>query len=197
MKRLILLAAMLTVATTAAFADIAPEPGKKATRVKKPPVVNSNLEITLDSRAEEARLIIPASQLKQLRAELEQLDSGDDNTAALTTEGTFTRTQTIVSGIFLSLALFFGGMIFLRSGRGGRTAIGIVAAMAFGSAATVIYANIGPPPETRNITGRLFSQSVHTYGYSSGKIKLETGDGDRVRLIVPNSTPEAKPAGEK
>lgn len=197
MKRLISLAAILIVTASVAFADIAPEPGKKSSRVKKPPVVDTTLAIMLDSKATEARLIIPASQLKQLRAELDLLDGGEDNTAALSTQGAFTRTQTIVSGAFLSLAFIVGGIFFMRSGRTGRTVGAVVAAAAVGSAATVIYANAGPPPENRSITGKIFSQSVQSWGAGWGKIKLETGDGDRVRLIVPNPTPETKPAGEE
>ena len=123
MKRTILLIAMLILVNTLAFADIAPPPGKSPNRVKKPPVVNTNLDITLDSKATEARLIIPASQLKQLRAELDLLDGGDSNTAAVSSDATFTRTQTIMSGIFLSLAFVFGGFFFVRSGRNVRTCL--------------------------------------------------------------------------
>lgn len=195
MKRMILLVVTLILVTTAAFADIAPAPGKSPNRVKKPPVVNTNLDITLDSKATEARLIIPASQLKQLRAELDLLDGGDSNTAAVSTDATFTRTQTIVSGIFLSLAFVFGGIFFVRSGRNVRTVGAVVVAAAIGSAATVIYANVGPPLDARTISGKMFSQAVHNYGFGTGKIKLETGEGDRIKLIVPN--PEKTPSGNE
>lgn len=195
MKRMILLIATLIFVTTAAFADIAPAPGKSPNRVKKPPVINTNLDITLDSKATEARLIIPASQLKQLRAELDLLDSGDGNTAAVSSDSTFTRTHTIISGVFLSLAFVFGGILFMRSGRNVRTVGAVMVAAALGSAATVIYANVGPPPDARTISGKMFSQAVHNYGFGTGKIKLETGEGDRIRLIVPN--PEKTPSGDE
>ncbi len=197
MKSMILLVVILILGTTAAFADIAPAPGKSPNRVKKPPVVSTNLDITLDSKATDARLIIPALQLKQLRAELDLLDGGETNTAAVSSDSSFTRTQTIVSGIFLSLAFVFGGICFVRSSRNGRTVGAVIAAAALGSAATVIYANVGPPPDARAISGKMFSQAVHNYGFGTGRIKLETGEGDRIRLIVPNPTPETKPAGEE
>ncbi len=198
MKKSILACVLTVLACVNALADIAPEPGKSPNRVKKPPTVNTDMDIRLDPLATEARLIIPASQLKQLRAELESLDL-DNNTAAMTGANTTLPTQTIVSGMLLSLAFVFGGLwlaknrhIAIRS-----KAIGAAALLAItGSAATYVYANAGPPAEARSITGKMFAQSVHIYGHGWGKIKLETGDGNRVQLIVPNPK-EVKPGGEE
>ena len=156
--------------------------------------------IRLDRNAKEARLIIPKSQIKKLRAELEQLDDDSDNTAAITEPGIFTRTRTIVSGMFLSLALVFGGVWFVRSGkaatRSGKALVVAFVTLGVASAATLVYANAGPPPEARSITSKMFSQYVLSYGFGSGKIKLETGDTAQVELIVPDPKPEPKPNGE-
>jgi hypothetical protein len=187
--------------SVAAFADIA-RPGKSPKSVKKPVVVDTELDIRLDADAKEARLIIPRSQLAQLRAELERLDDGSDNTAEITSSGDFSRTQTIVSGLFLSLAFIFGGVWFIRSGKAAtpvaRTLLVLVAIAGIVSAATFVYANAGPPAEARTITGKMFSQAVHMYGVGWGKIKLEVGDeGDSLKLIVPNPKTSPTPSGEE
>ncbi len=187
---------MTMVFSAAAFADIArPEKPKSAKKI------DTTLSIKLDRNATEARLIIPASQIKQLRAELERLDDGGDTAAAAMTGGSFTRMQTIVSGVFLSLAFVFGGIWFTRSGwlstKSGKAAAGAMFVFATGAFATIAFANAGPPPEARSITGKMFTQAVHIYGFGSGKIKLETStDENVVTLIVPNPK-EAKPAGEE
>ena len=195
MKRLICLTVLLLLASAAAFADIArPQPTKEP-KPNSSKSIEIGMSIKLDSEAKEARLIIPKAQIKQLRAQLENLDDDSDNTAAVTTPGSFSRTQTIVSGSFLSLALVFGGMWFVRSGRSvGRTGKGLVIlAVVAGivSAATLVYANAGPPQEARSITGKMFSPAVHMYRTGWGTVKLEAGNKNQIELIVPD--PPDKP----
>lgn len=191
MKRITLMLAVLFIASLAAYADIAPP--KPAKTPKPKPGVSSTLFIKLDRNATEAVLRIPKSQVKQLRAELEQIDDGEDNTAAVAApdDSSFSRTQTIVSGMFLSLALVFGGMWFVRSGKGtaGSKSKALIALTVVAAAASFVYANIGPPPEARSITSSLFTRSVHLYKQASGKIKVETTtDPNRsvIELIVPD-----------
>ncbi len=101
----------------------------------------------------------------------------------------------------MSLALVFGGMWFVRSGkaatRSGKALVILAVIAGVGSAATFVYANAGPPPEARSITGKMFSQAVHTYKYGSGKIRIETKDDDAggVELIVPD--PKDKPKADE
>ena len=57
-------------------------------------------------------------------------------------------------------------------------------------AAVVVYANVGPPLDTREITGKMFSPAMHVSGSGYGKVKMETGDGDRIQLIVPDPQPK-------
>jgi hypothetical protein len=190
MKRFICLSAFVLIASLAAFADI-PGPDKTPKNALKTKSVDTSMTIRLDRDATEARLLIPKSQLKQLRAELEQMDDSSEDTAAANTG--IGRTQTIVSGMFLSLALVFGGIWFVRSGkvstRTGKSLVITAMLAGVGSAATFIYANAGPPSDARNITGKMFSQSVHLYKFGYGRIKLETSpasEGDGVILIVPD-----------
>jgi len=187
MKRIICILTLILVAAAAVFADI-PRPDKSPKNGNKKSI-ETNMIIRLDSNATEARLLIPKSELKQLRAQLDEMDDDSDNTAAVTSFG---RTQTIVSGMFLSLAIVFGGIWFARSGKastrtGKALVIGALVA-GIGSAATFVYANAGPPPEARSITGKMFSQAVHIYNFGSGRVKLEAKAEDRggIEFIVPN-----------
>jgi hypothetical protein len=185
MKNFVVLFAMLALFALTAFADVrlpdAPKP-------KKEKGIDTQMTIRLSPDASEARLIIPKSQLKQLRAELEELDNGDSNTALSLN---FTRTQTIASGTFLSLAFIFGGVWFARGRKtelkANKTlAIGAVLFLC-GSLATIAYANVGPPIENRFITSKMFSQLMNRDKFGSGKIKIEVSDSAvGVELIVPD-----------
>ena len=193
MKRITCISILIFVAAAASFADI-PRPEKSPKNGNKKSI-DTNMSIRLDSNATKARLLIPKSEIKQLRAQLDAMDDDSDNTAAVT--NSFSRTPTIVSGMFLSLALVFGGIWFARSGKVSiRTAktlmIGALLA-GLGSAATFVYANAGPPAEARSITSKMFSQSVHIYKFGYGRVKLEAkpeSGGDRIELIVPDPKDE-------
>lgn len=189
MKKLLFATVFVMLFSLVALADIPrPSTPKPGPTPKQKKAIDTWLSIRLDREAKEARLIIPKSQVKQLRAELDELDGGADNTAAA--RG-FTGTQTVFGGMFLTLAFVFGGVWLARSGKmatkNGR-AFGIGAFLFLGGAfATVVFANIGPPLEARSISGKLFAPGVHTYKQASGNIKLETAaEGDHVELIVPD-----------
>ena len=191
MIRTIFLAAAMLMASTAASANIA---NPDLPNSKK--AIGTTLVIQLDRNAKDARLIIPRSQIKQLRAELESLDAGSENTAAaISAESGFSGTQTIMSGLFISLATVFGGIWFVRSKRvsniRGQATAAVAAVFAIGGFVMMAYGNAGPPAEARTITGKMFSQAVHLYGFGSGKIKLEVSDKERTPvLIVPNQKAE-------
>ena len=132
--------------------------------------------------------------------ELEQLDDDSDNTAAVTQPSSFSRTQTIVSGAFLSLALVFGGMWFVRSGKAtsaaGKSLVILAVVAGVGSAATLVYANAGPPPITK-ITSNLFDKDQFRYRSVYGKIKMETSNETNVQLVVPDPQPTATPSADE
>jgi len=199
MKKLLFASVVLVLFSAAAFADI-PQP-KPTPSPKQKKGVQSTLIITLDPDAKDARLIIPKSQVKQLRAQLDEIDGGgEDNTAAVTRG--FSGTQTIVSGMFLTLAFVFGGVWLARSGKMSSKTGKTVAVGAFvflsGALATVVFANIGPPLETRSITSKLFDKQVLRYRQASGMIKLETTDtGSNIELVVPDPKDATKPQDEE
>ncbi len=188
MKRIFSLFAILAMFSIAAFADIRqPDTPKPTPAPKQKKTIDANMTIRLDKNATEARLIIPKSQIKQLRAELESLDDNGGNTAM-----NITRTQTIVSGLFLSLAIVFGGVWFSRSRKTdskiNKTIAAGVVVLLVGSAATIAFANAGPPPQLRSISSQLFNKDTFR-GWNSafGKVKIEVSDSDgNVELIVPD-----------
>jgi hypothetical protein len=197
MKKAILATAAMLVCSAVSYADI-PRPTTSPTPQTEK-LVEVNLDIRLDAEAKDAKLLIPKSRIKELRAQIDQLDDDTGNTAALTANS-WSRTQTIVSGTFLSLAIVFGGMWFVRSGKaaskGTKIAVVTIGVGAIAAAASFVYANAGPPAEARSITGKMFTQAVHIYGFGYGRVKLGVTDGDNIRLIVPDPK-EDKPAGEE
>ena len=198
MKRFFCLTTLVLLASVAAFADIArPDPTKTPKPAKG---VNTTMSIRLDRNATEVKLIIPKSQIKQLRAELEQLDDDEsDNTAAVTQPSSFSRTQTIVSGAFLSLALVFGGMWFVRSGKAaskeGKALIALAVLTGIGSAATFVYADIAPPQLENDITSKIFNQNAMWRGEAtSWNVRIESTNGDKIELYVPDPPAPGSPA---
>ena len=188
MKRTVFLAAAMLLACSVSYSNIAnPDlPNSKKS-------IDTTLRIQLDRDAKEARLIIPRNQIKKLRAELESLDTGADNTAAaVSTRSGLSGTQTVMSGLCISLGLVIGGIWFARrkgfSRPASQVAAAVAATFAFGGFAAIVYGNAAPPSEARSITGKMFSQAVHFYGFGSGKIRLEVSETENSPvLIVPNT----------
>lgn len=197
MKKILSLCLISALFSIAIFADETPP--KPTPKPKANKSIETNLSIKIDKNAKEAKLIIPKNQLKQLRAELEELDNESDSIAS----NNFTKTQTIVSGIFLSLAFVFGGVWVARSRKintkAGKTLIAGAVLFCVGSLATIAFGNAGPPPELRQITGKLFDKKVFGYWNSAfGKIKLEVSDKAQYpELIVPDVPDEKKPTDEE
>ena len=188
MKRVISLALLMLIASTAAYSDLAPARTPKPTPEPSSKAVKTYMSITMDPKTQVATLSIPREQLKQLRAELDQLDPENGNTAAAT--GSLSQMQTIVSGAFISMAIVFGGMWFVRNGRSatksGRPFVILAMIGIIGSAATYVYANAGPPPELRTISSTLFDKK--TFGYwtsAGGSINLTVSEASVVELKVP------------
>jgi len=184
MKRIAALLTLLGLFAAAAMADIA-RPDNKP---KRDISVDTSLRIRLDKDAKEARLIVPKSKLKELRAAVDEADDAAPQTASI---GGVSRVQTIAGGFFLSMAMIFGGVWLIRSKKAGnesgKVMIGLAVTAAFCSGSMLVWANAGPPAEARSITGKMFSQAVHIYKFGYGKIKLETTDDDGdVQLIVPD-----------
>ena len=186
MKKSIFTIVFVALFSIAAFADIRlPDTPKPTVTPKQQQSIDANMIIRLDENATETTLIIPKSQISQLRAQLDELDGNEQIL-------TFSRTQTIVSGLFLSLAFVFGGVWFARTNGGKVNKTLVVGAILLfvGSAATIAFANVGPPAELRSISGKLFDKEVFGgWKRATGKVKVKVSDnGNLIELIVPDKT---------
>ncbi|MBL8181155.1 MAG: hypothetical protein JNL64_06035 [Blastocatellia bacterium] len=188
MKRLLGLSLLFLLCSVAVFADIAPLKTPKPTPASKSKPVSMLMSIKMDPETKVATLSIPRAQLKELRAQIEQLEGEtDDTTAAL---GSFSRTQTMISGAFLSLALVFGGLWFVRGGKAksepAKSLLILAMIGVIGSAGTFVYANVGPPMELRSITSKLFDKKAFGYWTSaSGRVDVVVSDKQAIELSVP------------
>lgn len=195
MKKLFCLLMLVSLFSVAAFADIRlPDEAKPTPKTKPTKSYDSKMTIRLDQNATEATLVIPKSRIKQLRAELELLDDESDTAAVLSDSngGGVSRTQTIVGGMFLSLAFVFGGVWFSRSrkadGKINKTIVAGMFVFLVGSAATIAFANIGPPMMLRTISSKLFDKKVFgRWKRADGNIKIQvSAENDGVELIIPD-----------
>jgi len=190
--RILLTLTALIVFVGSAWADV-PRPKTTPTKAAKTTSIDTRLDIRLRRDAKEAKLILSKAQLQQLRAELDAIDGGTSDTASAGITGL----QTIAGGLFLSLAMVFAGVWFVRSGRMTKPVAAGLMVLAGGALATMVYANAGPPPEARSITGKMFAQGMHYYKFGGGAIKLEvSADEDNPVLIVPDPE-EPKKTGEE
>ena len=191
MKILITFTVMMLLAGSA-MADV-PRPKTTPTKSAKTASIDTHLDIRLRRDAKEAKLILSRAQLNQLRAELDQIDGGTNNTASIG----ISKLQTIAGGMFLSLAMVFAGTWLVRSGRISKSATVGLVVIAGGALATMVYANAGPPPEARSITGKMFAPGMHYYKFGGGAIKLEiSGEEENPVLIVPDPEEPKKPGEE-
>lgn len=187
MKSIFVSIAILFIFTSVSFADLAP-PKPKST--PEPKSVESRMIIRLDKNANEAVLKISKNNLKELRAQLDQIE--DDSETSVASKVGFSRAQTIIGGMFLSLAFVFGGILITRNKKSGekinKTIVAGAILFLVGSAATFVVANAGPPPQLRTISGKLFDKNTFGYwGQASGAIKIQVVEtGNYVELTVPD-----------
>ncbi|HEV7843369.1 MAG TPA: hypothetical protein VGO69_06710 [Pyrinomonadaceae bacterium] len=177
---------VLLATTTLAFADIANPDNRNRSS-------NSDLKIQMqiatDDKAKEAKLVIPRAIWQQMRAQLD----GNNSPSAATSAARFfnmTGAQTVMSGIFLSLAFAFGGVWLVRSRKGAeRTARAVALCVALllvgGVTAGVAYANAGPPPVARSLTSKILIPELQWWG-AYGEVKIEiVEEGNEIKLILP------------
>jgi hypothetical protein len=179
----LVLAALLLATAVNAFADVR-VPDKDKNKSPKVSPFTAQMMIDPNTKSGEARLLIPRSVLEQMRAGLDGDGSRSSALAFFNTGGA----QTIVAGLFLSLALAFGGLWLMRS-RGqrrlGPAALCVAALALCGVAATAVYANAGPPPVARSLTSKILIQDAKWYGVY-GQVKVEVVDDDnQITLVLP------------
>jgi hypothetical protein len=182
---------VLLLATTALSinADIArPRPVPSPTENK---FMYSSLQIVPDAKANNARLQIRQSDLKELTVALNGAPSSKPLAASITHSGT----RTIIAGLMLFASLSFAGVWLARAsrsssgvGRGQKTvAIVLVAVATMGAAAIITRGNAGPPPSYawRNLPAALAEGRA-----TGGQVLIEVVPDDQLpnggmKLTIP------------
>lgn len=198
MKKLLLLSVIISAFALSASADVRlpdnlkPSPGQ----TPKPGRGQMHLSMTIriQNNLKEPTLKIPRSAIKDLRAQLDEIDGGNSNQSAGLN---VSATQTLMSGLFFSAAIIFGGVWMFR-GKSFDTNQKIVSGFlifAFiGASVATIFANVAPRP-LEGINGSLFSDKMkNSWRGAVGKVKVEVEDKDYknapIELSIPRSGDE-------
>lgn len=190
MKKIIGLMILTALFSIAAFADIRipDRPQQTPTPAATPETAGKDAEmiIQLSNNVSEPTLIISRKLVGQAASTAEKAGIGS--------------TQTIVGGLFLSLAFVFGGVLLARGKeKMPKAAIGAVVLAATGLAATITYANVAPP-RSMPLNKNLFTKELQGYAMARGNVKVEISDEeyeDGVRLLIPKDTPKATKKGDE
>ena len=182
MKRTIVLCAaslLLIASAVFTFGDIArPKPSPEAGKV----IFHTGLEIVPDAKVYEARLQISQETLQRIREATANTSANPSMTQRIMASGP----RTIMTGLFMFLAVSFAGVWLARSGqrRSQKIAAGLVLGIAvLGAAAIIVRANAGPP-------GSYYWKKLPdnlTRGESTrGGLDIEIVPGDeQIKLLVP------------
>lgn len=162
-----------------AFGDIAKP---KPTPVEPKTLFYSGLTIVTDAKGYEARLQISEETLKRLQAAAATNSAGGSMTQRLM----HSSTRTMMAGLFMFLAVSFGGVWLARSSqRRNHKAVAAVLLLAFtlGVGTVIVRANAGPPGYIR---WQNLPQSLKDGKETSGGVEIELVPGDEnMKLIIP------------
>lgn len=190
MKRILILGATfcaLLASGIYAFGDIARPKTSPAPQTKT--VLYTRLTVAPDSKIVEARLQMSQGTLQSIARDAAISSSNQSMTQRLM----HSSTRTLMSGLFMFLAVSFAGIWFARSSQ--RRSQKIVAATVliaamFGFATIIVRANAGPPGYIywQRLPANLTKGQSTTAGVN---IEIVPGDGSEIKLIVPlrNSNP--------
>lgn len=194
MKKILFLSILITMFSIAVFADIRlpdnikPTPETKSNPNKKEK--NILLMIRVNPNVNEPTLRIPRSAVKDLRAQLDEIEGNDANYAS---GFNISRTQTLMSGLFLSAAFIFGGVWALRGkslGKNQKIVSGLLIFTFLGASAFTVFANVAPPP-LQGLNGSLFSDKMkNSWRGAVGNVKVEIDEkssSKTVELVIPRS----------
>jgi hypothetical protein len=150
--------------------------------------ITSRMRIQPNSKENGAKLLIPRAVFQQLKAEIE--GNAAPVVGATSSRLNLTGTQTVMTGIFLSLALAFGGVWLVRSRKHSekvsRGAIAVMVLAICGAVASIAYANAGPPPVARSLTSKILVPDAQPYGVF-GEVKVSVvDDSNQIVLVLPS-----------
>jgi len=182
MKRTLILSAAICALLSGAvfaFGDIA---RPKPTPAEGKMIFYTGLTVMPDSKAYEARLQISEETLKRIQAAA----ANNGGPPSVVQGLTHSSTRTIMTGLFMFLAVSFAGVWLARFGqRRNHKAITAVLliAVVFGIATVIVRANAGPPGYVR---WQNLPQALKDGKATSGGISIEIVPGDEnMKLIIP------------
>lgn len=157
-------------------------PKESPAPVQPSKTIKTTLVVVPEANAWTARLQIPRSSLRQLRAATDNGPADD----ALGQTSARTATGTIMAGLCMFLAISFGGVWLVRSGhsRSQKAAAGILLAVALvGATAMITRGNAAPPPGWK---WQKLSQNLNGGVATTGAVEVEiVPEGSSIKLIVP------------
>ena len=194
MKKIFVLFATCLLFSGIAFADI-PAPIKPTpTAQPKEIVKKGDMLIGLSYSVDEPTLVISPEMFEKLRAEVENNRGGGGSSVAVVSGSDFNRTQTIVSGLFISLAFVFGGVWLVKNrGKVSKTGVAIVVFAILGMATTLVTANIRAPRNVGLSQAILSNEMRVDNAYAQGKIKIVVGEvrsRQDIELLLPEKRGE-------
>ena len=181
MKRTLMLSAAICALMTSAiltFGDIArPKPSPAEPKA----VFYSGLTVVSDAKGYEARLQISEETLKRL-----QEAANNRGGASMTERLMHSSTRTMMAGMFMFLAVSFGGVWLARSKQGRNhkaIAAVLLVAVVLGVGTVIVRANAGPPGYIR---WQNLPQSLKDGKETTGGVQIELVPGDEnMKLIIP------------
>ncbi len=185
---------LLLACAALTFGDIARPKASPAPVVPGKVVFHTSMAIVPDGNASQARLQISRDSLGYLRAALDRIPADDSVGQSITRNST----RTIMAGLFMFLAVSFGGVWLARSGHSRKQkAVGavVIAVALMGATAMVTRGNAGPPPSWK---WRDLSKNLNGGRETKGDVLIEiVPEGNGIKLIVPlpkvNADEEKKP----
>jgi hypothetical protein len=189
----IALVALLLAMAIPALADI-PDPNTNTRKKMHGSKITTEMRIEPNEETKEAKLVIPRDVLRQLTAGIDD----EDSQSAASSSRFFKpgSAQTLMAGLFLSLAFAFGGVWLVRSrvasGKLARAALGVTILALCGLTASIAYANAGPPEVARTLTSKILIQDLQWWG-AYGQVKVEiVEEGDHITLVLPKQKEQPK-----
>jgi len=192
MKLILITICFATLTLTAiSFANADIRAPKPTTPTQGKVVLHTGLEIAPDLKAYEARLQIPQSELQNLRAALDGIDSNRTFAASIA----HSSSRTVIAGVLLFLSVSFAGVWLARSGkhpvppsRGKKfMVIGLVLVAVIGAATIITRGNAGPPGYYRwkNLPKSLSEGRSTVGGLDIEIVPDDPNSSKNMRLIIP------------
>ena len=198
MKKIFLFLSLMIFASVVR-ADI-PQPSKTPPPQQKQEA-RVYFNIGVSSYYSEPTLVVPRNMLKDLQAQINEIEGKDSNSASLSG---VSRTQTLMSGLFFSAALIFGGVWVFRGkslGKNQKIVAGLLIFAFLGASVYTVSANVAPP-KYQNINSSMFSDPMkNTRRMARGKVKIEviddTAKTETIQLFVPRNDGETNKNDEE